>query len=133
MSFSRCAEEALVHAVAEARRAAPAVLFLPHLHLWWDTAAPQLRSVLEALLADIPPNLPLLLLASAGVPADELDPAARALFGDDQVSPGVDQTMDSNGQCSPFSVALVTIDVYGCAPSFLARERSQTHLSAQMA
>jgi len=31
----RSAEEALVGAVTEARRAAPAILFLPHLRLWW--------------------------------------------------------------------------------------------------
>jgi hypothetical protein len=30
-------EEALVHIIGEARRTTPAVLYLPHLPLWWST------------------------------------------------------------------------------------------------
>ena len=78
---ARSPEEALVHAVAEARRAAPAVLYLPHLQLWWDTAPSSLRATLWALLADLPSDLPLLLLATADVAAEELDSGALALFG----------------------------------------------------
>lgn len=37
------------------------------------------------LLADLPPDLPLLLFATADVPGQELDPEARALFGGAQV------------------------------------------------
>ena len=69
----RSPEEAVVHALLEARRAAPAILHLPHLQLWWETAQPSLRATLWMLLADLPPDLPLLLLASADVPLDELD------------------------------------------------------------
>ncbi len=57
----------------EARRAAPAILHLPHLQLWWDTASPSLRATLCMLLADLPADLPLLLMASADVPWDQLD------------------------------------------------------------
>jgi hypothetical protein len=64
----RSLEEALVHAFVEARRAAPAILFLPHLQLWWQTAPASLRAALWMLLADLPPELPLLLLATADVP-----------------------------------------------------------------
>jgi SpoVK/Ycf46/Vps4 family AAA+-type ATPase len=78
---ARSPEEALVHAVAEARRAAPAVLYLPHLQAWWDTAPGSLRATLWSLLVDLPPDLPLLLLASADVEPSELDSEARALFG----------------------------------------------------
>ncbi|GAB4822033.1 hypothetical protein N2152v2_009079 [Parachlorella kessleri] len=126
---ARSPEEALVHAVVEARRAAPAILFLPHLQVrcgagsrkdaqgrkavlclpappaacvnsgptewapssselppavWWDTAPSSLRATLWVLLADLPPDLPLLLLATADVPAEELDPEARTLFGGPQ-------------------------------------------------
>ncbi|KAL4429387.1 hypothetical protein ABPG77_005161 [Micractinium sp. CCAP 211/92] len=77
---ARAPEEALVHAVVEARRAAPAVLFLPHLQVWWDTAPNSLRATLWMLLADLPADLPLLLFATADVPASELDPAVRQLF-----------------------------------------------------
>ena len=67
----------------QARRAAPAVLYLPHLPAWWDTAPSSLRATLWMLLADLPPDLPLLLLATAerGGGAGGLDPEARALFG----------------------------------------------------
>jgi hypothetical protein len=51
----RSPEEALVGAVTEARRAAPAVLFLPHLRLWWDSASPTLRATLRTLMEDVPP------------------------------------------------------------------------------
>lgn len=73
-------EEALVHAFVEARRAAPAVLYLPHLHLWWRTAPAALRATLWMLLADLPAELPLLLLATADVSRAELDPEAAQLF-----------------------------------------------------
>ena len=70
-----------MHAVLEARRAAPAILFLPHLQLWWETAPASLRATLTRLLADLPPDLPLLLLATADCPMDELDAEALKLFG----------------------------------------------------
>lgn len=71
----------MVHAIIEARRAAPAVLFLPHLQLWWETAPASLRATLWMLLADLPPDLPLLLFATADAPLADLDPEALALFG----------------------------------------------------
>jgi SpoVK/Ycf46/Vps4 family AAA+-type ATPase len=81
----RSPEEALVGAVTEARRAAPAVLFLPHLRLWWDSASPTLRATLRALMEDVPGDLPLLLLATCDCDADELDAEAAGVFGDGQV------------------------------------------------
>lgn len=64
----------------EARRAAPAILFLPHLQLWWETAPASLKATLTMLLADLPQDLPLLLLATADSPADELEAEALKLF-----------------------------------------------------
>ncbi|KAK9811900.1 hypothetical protein WJX72_012131 [[Myrmecia] bisecta] len=78
---ARSPEEAVVHAVVEARRAAPAVLYLPHLQLWWDTAPASLRATLWMLLADLPPDLPLLLFATADTPLADLNPEALQLFG----------------------------------------------------
>jgi hypothetical protein len=66
--------------VVEARRAAPAVLYLPHLHLWWATAPPSLRATLIMLLAELPPELPLMLVATAEAAPGELEPEARRLF-----------------------------------------------------
>ena len=81
LTDSRSPEEALVHAIIEARRAAPAILYLPHLTLWWDTAPASLRATLWMLLADLPPDLPLLLFATADAPLSELPADALALFG----------------------------------------------------
>uniref|UniRef100_A0A7S3R877 Bromo domain-containing protein n=1 Tax=Dunaliella tertiolecta TaxID=3047 RepID=A0A7S3R877_DUNTE len=77
---ARSLEEALVHVVVEARRAAPAVLYLPHIQLWWTTAPPALRAVLIMLLEDLPPDTPLLLLATANTAAAELEPELLDLF-----------------------------------------------------
>lgn len=76
----RSPEEALVHLVREARTAAPAVLYLPHLPAWWEQAPAALRAALWMLLADLPPDLPLLLLATADAPAVDLDAEARLLM-----------------------------------------------------
>ena len=78
---SRSPEEAVVHAVVEARRAAPAILYLPHLTLWWDTAPSSLRATLWMLLADLPADLPLMLFATADAPLPQLPHEAMTLFG----------------------------------------------------
>ena len=88
MVARRSPEEALVHAVAEARRSSPAVLFLPALRGWWETAPPSLRATLGMLLDELPPELPLLLAATADCPAAELDDEALALFAGDHVRRG---------------------------------------------
>jgi hypothetical protein len=60
---------------------APAHAPLPaNPQLWWQTAPASLRATLWMLLADLPPELPLLLLAVADVTASELDDEAAALF-----------------------------------------------------
>ena len=79
---ARSPEEALVRRITEARRSAPAVLFLPHLQLWWQAAHSNLRVTLWMLLEDIPPDLPLFLLATADVSDVDVDPAALDLFGE---------------------------------------------------
>lgn len=43
------------------------------MQLWWDTAPASLRATLWMLLADMPPDLPLLLFATADGPLSELD------------------------------------------------------------
>eukprot|EP00850_Spirogloea_muscicola_P006421 SM000030S11430 [mRNA] locus=s30:604860:611122:+ [translate_table: standard] len=74
-------EEALVHIVGEARKNVPAILFLPHLPLWWDTAHDQLRATLVMLLADLPAWLPILLLGTAEGGPNDIDPEACSIFG----------------------------------------------------
>ncbi|KAF6261685.1 hypothetical protein COO60DRAFT_1699727 [Scenedesmus sp. NREL 46B-D3] len=79
---SRCVEEALVSTFTEARRAAPAILYWPQAHLWWAAAGSGLRCALIALLDDLPPDLPLLLLATAELAADPAAAAAEAAEAD---------------------------------------------------
>lgn len=43
------------------------------LQLWWDTAPASLRATLWMLLADLPPDLPILLFATADAPISDLD------------------------------------------------------------
>ena len=77
---ARTPEEALVAAVREACRAAPAVLYLPHLHLWWQTAHESLRTTLLIALRDIPSDLPLLTFATAEEDLASLPPELADLF-----------------------------------------------------
>lgn len=79
---SRCAEEALVSSFREAMRSVPAILYLPHLDLWWESASPSLRTTLIVALRDLPSDLPLLVLATADVPLNELMGEVTELFNE---------------------------------------------------
>lgn len=50
-------------------------------HLWWAAAGSGLRCALVALLDDLPADLPLLLLATAELPATDADAAAAGTAG----------------------------------------------------
>ena len=63
-----------MHAMLEARRSAPSVLHLPHVALWWATAPAPLRATLQMVLADLPAELPVLLLGSCDQACCDLDP-----------------------------------------------------------
>ncbi|XP_042375609.1 ATPase family AAA domain-containing protein At1g05910-like [Zingiber officinale] len=73
-------EEALVHIFSEARRTTPSILYLPQFHIWWETADQQLKSVLMTLLAELPSNLPVLLIGTSLVPLAEMDEDATSIF-----------------------------------------------------
>lgn len=49
------------------------------LQLWWDTAPASLRATLWMLLADLPPDLPLLLFATADAPISDLDQVSHTV------------------------------------------------------
>jgi len=77
----RSPEEALVTAITEARRAAPSILYLPEIRLWWESSTPTLRAALTTLLRDIPADLPVMLITTADVATvDELEESLRASF-----------------------------------------------------
>ena len=52
-----------------------------HAQMWWETAPTLLRATLWTLLADLPPDMSLLLLATSDVPSSALDSEAAAIFG----------------------------------------------------
>ena len=79
----RTPAEGLSHVFAQAQKVLPAVLVLPHASLWWETASYAMRATLTALLRDLPAGLPLLLLSTAAVPAEELPADLAALIGAD--------------------------------------------------
>ena len=82
----RLPEEALVAAVTEARRAAPSILYLPHARLWWESASATLRATLLTLLDDIPPNLPVMLIATSDCEKKDLDEEFAEAFASSQRS-----------------------------------------------
>lgn len=79
---ARSPEEALMTNIREACRSVPSVLYLPHLELWWSEAPTSLKTTLRIALRDIPANLPVLILATADVALDELDPEIASWFAD---------------------------------------------------
>lgn len=77
---SRSAEEALVISFREAMRSVPSILYLSHLQLWWESASESMKTTLVIALKDVPADLPLLILATAEKPIDELPQEVRELF-----------------------------------------------------
>lgn len=77
---SRSPEESLVTTVREACRAVPSILYLPHLGVWWEAAHDVLRKTLSIVLRDIPAELPLFILATAGEEESDLPAEVRNLF-----------------------------------------------------
>lgn len=79
---SRCAEEALMSAFREAVRSVPSILYLPHLQLWWESASESLKTTFVIALKDVPPDLPLLMLATAEKPLNDLPQEVAEFFGE---------------------------------------------------
>lgn len=59
---------------------APAIIFLPDIDEWWATVKPHMRSQLKSLLAELPKDFPLLILATASSAEEKLDDEVRQLF-----------------------------------------------------
>merc|ERR1719357_1700314 len=61
---ARTPEEALFHAIHEAKRTVPSILYIPHLAaLWNDVMTPSVQAAFLSMVRDIPPTSPLLVLA----------------------------------------------------------------------
>ena len=70
--------QTLVSHVSEARRAAPSILFIPNIHLWWptyetggsaDACLEALQQLLTDLIDGIPETLPVLIVSTVEIPS----------------------------------------------------------------
>ncbi|KAG9478681.1 hypothetical protein GDO78_012370 [Eleutherodactylus coqui] len=65
-------EENCAQLFREAKRTAPSILYIPHIHLWWETVGCTLKATFITLLKNIPSFSPILLLATCDVSYAEL-------------------------------------------------------------
>ncbi|KAM4029276.1 ATPase family AAA domain-containing protein 2 isoform 1-T1 [Anomaloglossus baeobatrachus] len=76
-------EENCAQLFREAKRTAPSILYIPHIHLWWETVGCMLKATFITLLKNIPSFSPILLLATCDVDYAELPSELQELFLDD--------------------------------------------------
>ncbi|XP_075525041.1 ATPase family AAA domain-containing protein 2-like isoform X1 [Dermacentor variabilis] len=82
---ARAPEEACAQVLQEAQRVLPGVLYLPHVCQWWETLGDAVRATFLTLLSDLEPLTPVLWLATADVPFNQLPPQVQQLFGPSEV------------------------------------------------
>ncbi|XP_077665958.1 ATPase family AAA domain-containing protein 2 isoform X2 [Eretmochelys imbricata] len=76
-------EETCAQLIHEAKRTAPSILYIPHVHLWWETVGFTLKATFTTLLQNIPSFAPVLLLATSDVHHAALPEEVQELFVDD--------------------------------------------------
>ncbi|NWY91557.1 ATAD2 protein, partial [Loxia curvirostra] len=76
-------DETCVQLMREAQRSAPSIIYVPQIHLWWDTIGTTLRSVFTTLLQNIPRFTPVLFLATSNVQLRDLPEEIKALFNNE--------------------------------------------------
>uniref|UniRef100_A0A2K6DJM7 ATPase family AAA domain-containing protein 2 n=1 Tax=Macaca nemestrina TaxID=9545 RepID=A0A2K6DJM7_MACNE len=65
-------EETCAQVIREAKRTAPSIVYVPHIHLWWEIVGPTLKATFTTLLQNIPSFAPVLLLATSDKPHSAL-------------------------------------------------------------
>ncbi|XP_048214738.1 ATPase family AAA domain-containing protein 2 isoform X2 [Perognathus longimembris pacificus] len=73
-------EETCAQMIREAKRTAPSIVYIPHIHLWWDIVGLTLKATFTALLQNIPSFAPVLLLATSDKPHSALPEEVQELF-----------------------------------------------------
>ncbi|KAM5281249.1 ATPase family AAA domain-containing protein 2 isoform 1-T1 [Ctenodactylus gundi] len=73
-------EETCAQMIREAKRTAPSIVYVPHIHLWWEIVGPTLKATFTTLLQNIPSFAPVLLLATADKPHSTLPEEVQELF-----------------------------------------------------
>ncbi|KAM9307742.1 LOW QUALITY PROTEIN: ATPase family AAA domain-containing protein 2 [Gastrophryne carolinensis] len=76
-------EETCAQLFREAKRTSPSILYIPHIHLWWDTVGSTLKATFLTLMKSIPSFSPILLLATCDVEYSDLSTELQELFLDD--------------------------------------------------
>uniref|UniRef100_A0A8C8UEP5 ATPase family AAA domain-containing protein 2 n=1 Tax=Peromyscus maniculatus bairdii TaxID=230844 RepID=A0A8C8UEP5_PERMB len=76
-------EETCSQTIREAKRTAPSIVYVPHIHLWWEVVGPTLKATFMTLLQNIPSFAPVLLLATSDKPYSALPEEVQELFTHD--------------------------------------------------
>ncbi|XP_064298201.1 ATPase family AAA domain-containing protein 2 isoform X2 [Phalacrocorax carbo] len=76
-------EEMCAQLMQEAQRTAPSIIYIPHIHLWWDAVGATLKATFTTLLQNIPAFAPVLLLATSDVCYSGLQKEITELFMND--------------------------------------------------
>ncbi|OCT74999.1 hypothetical protein XELAEV_18033988mg [Xenopus laevis] len=76
-------EETCAQLFREAKRTAPSILYIPHIHLWWETVGDILKATFITLLKSIPSFSPILFLATCDVDHYKLPNELQELFVED--------------------------------------------------
>ncbi|KAM6126050.1 ATPase family AAA domain-containing protein 2 isoform 2-T2 [Pterocles gutturalis] len=77
-------EEACAQLMREAQRTAPSIIYIPHIHLWWEAAGATLKATFTTLLQNIAAFAPVLLLATSDVRHKHLPKEVQELFINDE-------------------------------------------------
>ncbi|XP_009694253.1 PREDICTED: ATPase family AAA domain-containing protein 2-like, partial [Cariama cristata] len=67
----------------EAQRTAPSIIYIPHIHLWWEAVGTPLKATFTSLMQNIPTFAPVLLLATSDVCHADLPKEIKELFIND--------------------------------------------------
>ncbi|NXJ93769.1 ATAD2 protein, partial [Corythaixoides concolor] len=73
-------EETCAQLMREAQRTAPSIIYIPHIHLWWEAVGATLKATFTTLLQNIPTFAPVLLLATSDVCHADLPKEIKELF-----------------------------------------------------
>ncbi|KAM9387383.1 ATPase family AAA domain-containing protein 2 [Phaethornis superciliosus] len=76
-------EETCAQLMREAQRTAPSIIYIPHIHLWWETVGTPLKATFTMLLQNMPTFAPVLLLATSDVSYTGLPEEIKKLFNND--------------------------------------------------
>ncbi|NXJ49593.1 ATAD2 protein, partial [Spizaetus tyrannus] len=76
-------EETCAQLMREAQRTAPSIIYMPHIHLWWEAVGTTLKATFTMLLHSIPTFAPVLLLATSDVHHADLPKEIKELFIND--------------------------------------------------